>query len=239
MDDLKKAIVSYLPPEVAKDAVSRSRILFLVGPTGTGKDTIVQELIKTNKYRAIISHTTRPPRVNRGVMERDGIDYYFIDNDRALKLLKNHQLIEATITHGYMYGTATEEILKAANGSRIAVTALDIKGVRSYRKLSDKIIAVYLLPPNFEALISRLIARYGKAHNQSDIKTRLVTALDELSELAKTDYYYVLINNDIGETTKAVEKIMSGERKPKTNPAAIALTSQLIEDISKYLVKIG
>jgi guanylate kinase len=238
MDDLRKAIVNYQPPEIAKDVVSRSKILFLVGPTGTGKETIVHELIKTGRYRVIVSHTTRPPRINHGVIEKDGIDYHFIDNGQALKLLKNHQLIEATITHGYMYGTATEEIQKAINESKIAVTALDIKGVRSYRKLSDKVIAVYLLPPNFEALISRLTARYGRAHNQSDIKTRLVTALDELNELTETDYYYVLINDDIGETTKAVEKIVAGRYKPKTNPAVIALANQLIEGINNYLIKV-
>jgi guanylate kinase len=239
MDDLKKAIISYKPPDIAKDVVGRARILFLVGPTGTGKDTIVRQLIKTGQYRTIVSHTTRPPRINRGILERDGIDYHFIDNDQAIGLLKNHQLIEAAITHGYMYGTAISEIQKAIDEFKIAVTDLDIKGVRSYRQLSNKVTAVYLLTPNFEVLISRLIARYGQAHDKSDLKTRLLTALDELSELTHTDYYYVLINEDVGETTKAVEKIMTGKHKPKNDPAVIALTNQLTSGISQYLSKIG
>jgi guanylate kinase len=152
-----------------------------------------------------------------------------------MKMLEQGDFVEAAFTHGYLYGTSIKEFKVAKNEGKIAVADIDIKGVRAYRNLSNKVKAIFLLPPSFDILIKRLISRYGKSHNQEDIIVRLNTALSELHELLNTSYYYLIINYDIAETTKQVLKIMSDSAKSEPNAKAIPLAKQLIKGIDSYI----
>ncbi|MHB1865493.1 MAG: guanylate kinase [Candidatus Saccharimonadales bacterium] len=235
MDELQTQILGYKPGKEAKAVLADTKVLLLVGPTGSGKNTLERELLKTGNFKPIVTHTSRKPRINNGQVERDGDEYHFITAPKAIKMLKERKFIEAAYTHGYLYGTSIEEFKIAKQEGKIAVADIDIKGVRSYRQLSTNVLSVFLLPPSFNILIDRLIARYGKSHREEDIKVRLATALDELSELLNTDYYHSIVNFDISTTTNKVLDIVNGGLLPKTNPNALKLAQQLIDDIKKYL----
>lgn len=234
MDELESKILGYKPKTEVKSLLKNYRILLLVGPTGSGKNTLERELIKTGNFKTIVTHTTRKARINRGIPEQNGKDYYFISIKTALEMLEERKFIEAAYTHGKLYATSIEEFKIAKREGKIAVADIDIKGVRSYRQLSNKIIAVFLLPPSFKILLERLIARYGKSRDQEDIKIRLATALDELSELMNTDYY-LIVNNNISTTTSKVLRIIEGKSKLQTSQQELRLAQKLIDDIKAYL----
>ncbi len=235
MDRLETSILAYSPTEESKNLLKKTKILLLVGPTGSGKNTLEQELLKTGKYKPLVTHTTRHPRINRGVMEQNGNEYYFISEAEAIKMLKDKKFIEAAFTHNHLYGTSVEEFKIAKAQDKIPVADIDIKGVRVYRQLSDQVTAVFLLPPSFKALIDRLIFRYGKSQDQAEIKLRLGTALDELSELLNTDYYFALVNNRISVSTKQVLDIVDGKKKLAPNKNALKVANKVIIDIKSYL----
>ena len=230
------AILGYKPSSEAKKLLANSKLLLLVGPTGSGEDTLEKRLLKTGSFKPIVTHTTRPPRENNGVLENDGDEYHFVTTALALNMLKEHKFVEAAYTHKYLYGTSIKEFEAAKREGKIAVADIDIKGVRSYRNLTAGVIAVFLLPPSFKVLIERLIKRYGKSHDQEDIKLRLATALDELSELLNTDYYHPIINNNIETTLNNVIDIARGVEKIKTDPKPLNLAKKLINEIQEYLV---
>lgn len=235
MDELQAKILGYKPSHEAIELLANNKILLLVGPTGSGKNTLEKELLKDGRFKPIVTHTTRAPRYNHGVKEIDGDEYHFVSVKQALNMLDKQLFIEVAFTHGNLYGTSLEEFRLAKNEGKIAVADIDIKGVRSYRQLTDKVTAVFLLPPSFKILLNRLITRYGQAHDEEDIKVRLATALDELAELIDTNYYLPIINNNIELTTKTVLAVINNNQKIKPDPKALNLAQCLINDIKKYL----
>jgi guanylate kinase len=226
---------SYQPEPKTKEVLRKCQILVLVGPTGSGKDTITRELLKTGKYLKVVTYTTRKPREDHGVMEVNGKTYHFIDHKKARSMIQNKQFIEAALVHGNIYGTSLGDFEKATKESKTAVMDIDVQGVKSYMELTDSITPVFLLPPNFRVMLERLGNRYG-ANQGQDINVRLNTALFELYELLKTKHFTPIINDDLEQTIRAVGQIVEGKATNKNQQhRAKHLAQELIDDISKYL----
>ena len=231
-------LATYRPDESIKQLVKDTQILLLVGPTGAGKDSLKNKLMATGRYHHIVSHTTRPPRINHGVIEKSGEDYHFIDEATATNMLDKHEFIEAKVYSGNLYGTSLAEIERARNEGRVAMTDLEVQGVAEYKAIDPGVMAVFLLPPNFATWQERLQRRYGDVMDVDDYRLRLQTALDELEELLNTSYYVAVINDDIEETFKHIETVVSSQNHTTPDePAARAVAEQLAEDIQNYLAK--
>ena len=112
-ESLIKKLNSYKVPQAAQDLIRSTQIVFLVGITAAGKDTVIGELLKTGDYHYIVSHTTRKPRYNHGLLEQNGMEYHFIDLARVEEMLDNQEFIEAKLVHGNIYGTSVEDIQRA------------------------------------------------------------------------------------------------------------------------------
>ncbi len=235
-DSLAGKLAAYEPDASAKKLIKETRILLLVGPTGAGKDSLKDKLLKTGDYHHIVSHTTRKPRINHGVIEQDGREYHFIDKAQAERMLDNHELIEAKMYSGNLYGTSVAEIKAAHDNSKIAMTDIEVQGVAEYKKLDPGVMAVFLLPPDFKTWQERLQRRYGDVVDAEDFRLRLQTALAELSQLLKTDYYVAVINDDMETTFKHINTVTSS--RDHTTPdelKARAIAQQLAKDIQAHL----
>ena len=100
MSEIEKLIVEYQPVESTVQLVRDTKIALLAGISGAGKDTIKKQLLKLPKFRDIVSHTTRLPRINNDRAEQDGVDYHFIDQKIAEEMLMSHKFIEAKFEIG-------------------------------------------------------------------------------------------------------------------------------------------
>jgi guanylate kinase len=209
-ESLVLKLASYTPAKLTADLVKSTPILLLVGPTGAGKDAIKAKLLKTGRYHHIISHTTRSPRINHGVIEKDGREYHFIDKAEAGKMLAEKTMIEAKIYSGNLYGTSLSEINQAHEESKIAMTDIEVQGVAEYKTLDPKVMAVFILPPDFKTWQDRLSRRYGDVVDAADSRLRLQTALSELEQLLNTDYYIPVINDNLEKTFNNIQAIASG-----------------------------
>lgn len=206
--ELAKLVQEYALPDTAKELVRSTRIVLLVGISGAGKDTIKHKLLETGKYHHIVSHTTRAPRENAGVLEQDGREYHFITKEQAAEMLRRGEFIEAKIYSGNVYGTSVAEIQKAHDDSKVAITDLEVQGVMEYKEISPEVIAEFILPPNYQEWQRRLRARYGeKGGDPADIAKRMQTAIVELTEALSKPYYHFVINENLDEAVKSADSI--------------------------------
>lgn len=233
---LAQKLSNYEPSESTKQLIKDTKILFLVGPTGAGKDAIKDKLLQTGRFHHIVSHTTRAPRINNGIAEQDGQDYHFIDKAMAKKMLDDQAFVEAKIYSENLYGTSVAEIQAAYDEGKVAMTDLEVQGVAEYKALDPNVTAIFVLPPDFQTWQKRLRQRYGDSMNLSDYRLRLQTAEKELEELLRTNYYIAIINDSLDKVIKSIQAIIDSDNHNLPDKSTARLVAkQLTRDIETYL----
>lgn len=205
--NLDERIATYTPPKAARQIISSTKIALLVGISGAGKDTIKRGLLKKPGFGEIVSHTTRQPRSNEGVLEEDGVDYHFIDEDTAHAMLDRGEFVEAKYVHGTVYGTSINEVRRAGE-SGTAITDVDVQGVAEYKGVSDQVVAIFVIPPNYEEWIRRLKRRYTTDEEfLREWPKRRDSAVKELQRALELPYYHCVINDDLDRAIEVAADI--------------------------------
>jgi guanylate kinase len=199
---------NYKPSEETVKLVSSTPFVLLVGISGAGKDTIKHKLLETGDYHHIVSHTTRKPRMNHDVLEQDGVEYHFISLETAEQMLRNGEYVEAKMYSGNVYGTSAAEVQRAHDEHTIAITDIEVQGVAEYKAISQQVIAIFVVPPNYDEWQERLLNRYGSGKaDPEDISKRMHTAVVELEEALTVPYYHFVVNDDIDRAVEVINKI--------------------------------
>lgn len=232
---LIKKLENYQIPQAAVDLIKSTRIVFLVGVTAAGKDTIIGELLKSGKYHYIISHTTRKPRYNHGILEREGIEYHFVDLTKTEEMLDNGEFIEAKLVHGNIYGTSIAEIQSAKDKSEVAISEIEVQGIAEYRAVSDTVLPIFLLPPNFDTWQERLLRRYDGDVDPEDLRNRMQTAKAEIQEALDKEYYEFVVNTDLSTTIGIVDEIAHGNLSSDKNDQAKVVARELLNRLNAVL----
>ena len=224
--------------QAATDAISlveNSRILLVAGISGGGKDTTKRYLLTDPEYHDIVSHTTRAPRINNGKEEINSIDYNFITLEEAERMLHERQFIEAKFVHGRIYGTSVAQIKESHENNQISVTDVDIRGVDEYKKLSDKVVAVFILPPDYETWRARFANRYNtEAEFEADFAKRLPEAVSALEAALDQPYYHFILNDDFRNTARIIDQIMHQDVEFNYRDIEVRIRAQkLLEDIKQ------
>lgn len=231
-EELKGLLESYRVPPQAAELLQKAKVVFLVGVSGAGKNTILRELLKTGKYKLVISHTTRQPRQNHGVMEKDGTDYHFIDIAEAKRMLQAKEFIEAKIYSGNIYGTSLKEVESAYRERKIAISDIEVQGVAEYMAASDNVTPIFILPPDFNSWKQRLKDRFkGLNRDWQEMQKRLDTAKKELQEALSKDYFEFVINDDLSQAVEVTDKVAHGELSAKKNEQARQVAQELLSKL--------
>lgn len=205
---LEEKILQYQTPEAAVELVRSTKIVLLVGISAAGKDTIKKHLLNSDDFCDIVSHTTRSPRINNGMPEQDGVDYHYILLDQAEEMVDDHAFIEVKFIHGTVYGTSIEALAAIHQKSKIAVTDLDVQGVGEYKDISQDVIALFILPPDYETWRQRFRKRYETDEEfTAEFAKRSQTAISELEHALSVPYYHFIINDDLDRAVRVVEEI--------------------------------
>ena len=237
MNSLEEKINSYKTPIEVTNLIKKTKIIFLVGITAAGKDTILRQLIKNHDYHHIVSHTTRAPRENHGFIEIDGQDYHFIDTQTAETMLDNNGYVEAKMFSGNIYGTSIAEIKMAHDEGKIAITDIEVQGVEEYEFLAAKsVTSIFILPPDFDTWQKRLAKRHEENHmDPTELKKRLETAGKELKDSLTKNYFEYVVNDDLDIAVKIVDEIAHGNFSAKKNEQAKLTAKKLLDDLDKLL----
>lgn len=197
--------------DAAKELIQNLRLLLIASVAGGGKDTVTKELVKSGEFHRVVTHTTRQPRINHGVMEQNGREYNFISLDQAERLLTEQAFIEAKYVHGNVYGTSVAEMQAAHDEGKIAVTDIDIQGVLEYLEVKPNTHAVFLLPPSVDTWLRRLENRYGDlAEHQDELAKRFRTAYEEIKHVQSDERFILIINDEIETTVARVRGVLDG-----------------------------
>lgn len=229
---------AYKPSAEALALIRDTSMLFLVGIAGAGKGTIGQLLLQNyDDYHGIVSHTTRAPRKNHGVLESDGVDYHFISMHEAAAMVERRDFIEAKFVHGTVYGTSTAEIQKAHDAHKIAMTDIDVQGLTEYKQLTDTAIGLFILPPDYQTWQQRLMYRYGEdGIDAVDMKKRMHSAVAELEHALSVDYYHFILNDNLDRVVPVANDIAhNNDTFNEKDVAARHSAEQLLVDIRAQL----
>ena len=158
--DLVSQLRSYQPSQDAIDTLRKKKLVIFAGITSAGKNAIMNELVKTGKFHDLITSTTRAPRENNGVLERDGVDYHFLTTETALAKVRDGAYLEVAPVHGHINGLLAEEVSKASGEGMIPIVDVDVQGVQTFKNMSDNVVAIFVVPPSYDEWIRRMRNRY-------------------------------------------------------------------------------
>ncbi|MEU9315866.1 guanylate kinase [Streptomyces sp. NPDC048295] len=193
---------SPVPPDV------RPRLTVLSGPSGVGKSTVVAHMRKVHpEVWLSVSATTRRPRPG----ERNGVHYFFVDNEEFDKLIANGELLEWAEFAGNRYGTPRRAVLDRLEAGEPVLLEIDLQGARLVRQSMPDAQLVFLAPPSWEELVRRLTGRGTEAPEV--IERRLGAAKVELA--AEAEFDTTLVNTSVEDVARELLALMlevSGQR---------------------------
>ena len=182
-------------------------LIAISAPSGTGKSTLCDEIRrKKPEIKFSVSCTTRPKRK----YEKDGINYYFLNEDEFKSKIKNNELLEYEEVHGYYYGTLINTLKNAISSKELMLFDVDVNGAMSIKKKYPRnTLTVFILPPSIEDLKVRLINR--GTDSRKIIKKRLERTNKEMKFKDKFDTF--MINDDLSSAVKKLNEIITNQEK--------------------------
>ena len=188
---------------------SNNIMVILSSPSGAGKTTISKKIQqKYQNFKISVSHTTRKSRAN----EVEGIDYYFVNENDFKNKIKNNEFYEYAKIFGNYYGTSKESVLNLLKNKNDVLFDIDWQGTQQLSKFKElNLLKIFILPPSKEELKKRLIQRN---QDKPNVVEERLKAYDSDSA-HKEDYDFVVINDNLENCFKEVEKIILMKKNKK------------------------
>ena len=184
---------------------NRGSLIILSGPSGAGKGTIYNELLKhDSNLRFSVSMTTRKPRDG----EVNGKDYFFVTVEEFKKEIENDSFLEYALVHGNYYGTLKKEVERDLDNGNDVILDIDIQGAVNIKAKKEDGIFIFIMPPSMRELKNRLVKRGTETKDK--LIERFKNAYKEVNEMSK--YNYVVINDEVYLAGKKIEAILIAER---------------------------
>ncbi|MDO4244153.1 MAG: guanylate kinase [Actinomyces sp.] len=183
-------------------SVPPARLTVLAGPTAVGKGTVVAELRRRHPELFVsVSATTRRPRPG----EVDGVHYHFVSDAQFDRLVAEGQMLEWALVHGaHRYGTPRGPVEARLAAGRPALLEIDLEGARQVRESMPQAQLVFLAPPSWDELVTRLAGR--GTEDERERQRRLSTARVEIAAAAEFDR--TIVNDRVARATDELESIM-------------------------------
>ena len=189
--------------------------MVLSAPSGTGKTTIARSLVEqVPNLRASVSYTTRRRREE----ERDGHDYRFVDRSTFQQMAEGGGFLEWAEIYGDLYGTGREATEAVISRGDDLLLVIDVQGARQIREGIPGALFIFLLPPDYEALLARLRKR-GTESSGTETQ-RLTVAREEVR--VWTEYDYLIVNDDLSLSRDVAVAVVMADRQSRCRMAATA-----------------
>jgi guanylate kinase len=186
---------------------ARSSLLIVIsGPSGAGKDTVMQRMKERGlKFHFVTTATTRLRRPN----EVDGKDYLFISAERFAKMIEADEFMEHALVYGDYKGVPREQVRRALASGHDVVMRLDVQGAETIRRLVPEALLIFITTDSEEELISRLKER--STETPEALAIRIATTRQELKRVDAFDYVIVNHDDQLDHTVEVVQAIIEAE----------------------------
>jgi len=183
------------------DGAPGAQLVIISGPSGVGKDTIIDALRRrpaARDFHYVVTCTTRGRRPG----EVSGRNYHFLDRDRFVELRDAGEFLEANEVHGQWYGTPRRQVRDALAAGRDVILKIDVQGAQVIKETIPDALLIFLVPPSLEDLFHRLRTRATETADQLELRQR-----NAAIELARQDDYDYVVTNETGQVERTAERI--------------------------------
>ena len=189
----------------ASPKVGRGMLIVVSSPSGGGKGTLIDRVLKTVPGLAFsVSYTTRAPRGS----EENGREYFFVDELTFRAMIERGEFLEWADVYGHLYGTSAAQVEQERAAGRDIILEIDVQGAESIRREVPDATSIFIVPPSFELLRDRLVAR--ATDSAADLARRLKGAPAEVAQYKLFDY--VILNDDINRASQQLAAVIHAER---------------------------
>ena len=179
--------------------------MVLSGPSGSGKGTVSQALMKKRDDIVFsVSATTRKPRVS----EINGENYFFYDENTFMDMVEQGEFLEHAFVHTNYYGTPKKFVFEQIERGEIVLLEIDVQGALQIKKNYKEAVFIFLLPPTMDELRDRIVKR--GTETEEDINTRFENAFKELDFVGEYDFF--VVNDKVESAVADIEAIIHSER---------------------------
>ena len=206
--EFETVLADYHISPAGRRILKSTKFVLLSGPTSSGRNTIIRELLKTGSYYFIVSDTTRRPRINDGHLEEDGVVYWFRSEEEVLADLKAGKYLEAEIIHNQQVsGISIRELEKARELQKIAITDIEIGGFQKVAEAKPDAYPIFILPPSFDEWQRRI---KGRGHmSKKEFRNRLETAAKVFATaLEHNKQYHFVINRTLEDAVEQIHELV-------------------------------
>jgi guanylate kinase len=180
-------------------------LIVVSSPSGGGKGTLIDRVLKTVPGVSYsVSYTTRAPRVT----EQNGREYFFVSTAEFEEMIGRGEFLEWANVYGYLYGTNHGQVERERAAGQDIILEIDVQGAASIRNKIEDAVSIFILPPSFELLRHRLVAR--GTDSPADLERRLRGAPAEVEQ--HSNFQYVILNDDINRASQQLAAVIHAER---------------------------
>jgi guanylate kinase len=192
-------------------------LVVISGPSGVGKDTVLQRMKERGvPVHFVVTATTRPARPS----EVNGVDYIFVSNDEFAEMIEQNELLEYAIVYGDYKGIPKQQVRDAMGSGKDVVMRIDVQGAATLRKLCPDALLIFLTTETEEEMVQRLTAR--KTETPEGLKLRIATARKEMKRLNEFDYCVFNPEFHLDAAVDTVLSIIEAEHN-RVNPRVVTL----------------
>ncbi len=180
---------------------NKGSLFIVAAPSGGGKTSLIKQLLSSlDRIAVSISHTTRKKRPG----ERDGVDYFFIDEPLFFRMMNEAAFVEHAAVFNHFYGTSVAQLTDRMQAGIDIVLDIDWQGAQQIKQLFTDAVSIFVIPPSLEVLRERLMGR--QQDDQAIIQSRMQDACNELSHYAEFDY--LIVNDDFDKAAEELKAIV-------------------------------
>ncbi len=181
-------------------------LIVISGPSGAGKDSILQRMKERNlPFHFVVTATTRPPRPN----EVHGRDYFFVSKEEFARMIEQNELLEYAVVYGDYKGIPKHQVKEALLSGQDVILRIDVQGAETIRKLVPEALLIFVTVESEEELVRRLKRR--KTESPEELALRIATARKELQRVEAFDYIVVNKEDQLDEAVDTIAAIIRAE----------------------------
>lgn len=235
--EFRSVLKDYKPSQKAHEVLEGMTLVLLTGPTACGRNTIINHLVETGQYQFIVSDTTREKRINKGVPEQDGVEYWFRNETDFLADLQQGLYLEAELIHEQQVsGISIRELEKAKALHKIAIDEVDIQGISNVLPAKPDTIGIIIIPPHFVEWMQRV---NGRGHMHEEEQRRRFNTAASMFAMAKAGTYPVIVNDVLEDAVHKVDVLAKAGELKEDQVAARKVAETLYADTQKYLKQLA